>query len=220
MYSQAEENYLKAIYTLEKEKIGFISTNNIAKKMQTKASSVTDMLKKLDAKKLVVYERYKGAYLTVDGAKEALKVIRKHRLWELFLVKKLKFKWDKVHDIAEQLEHIQSEELINSLDAFLGFPKTDPHGDPIPDRNGTVVHEKGLSMLKMKVGQSGILKGVRDSSKAFLQYLDKKNLSLGDKIKVVDIEPYDESIHIETKTHRLSVSKHVANNLFLQPKKK
>ncbi len=219
MFTQAEENYLKAIYALENESSESISTNNIALKMETKASSVTDMLKKLAAKKLVEYKPYKGVHLTFEGEKVALKVIRKHRLWEYFLVKKLKFSWDSVHEIAEQLEHIQSDDLVNSLDAFLGFPKKDPHGDPIPDKDGIVVSNTSINMLGMKVGDVGVLNGVKDSTDAFLRYLDKKNLALGDRIKIIDIEPYDNSVYIETKTHHMSISKHVAKNLYLKNKK-
>jgi DtxR family Mn-dependent transcriptional regulator len=216
MYSQAEENYLKTIYVLEKEFSNGVSTNLIASKIKTKASSVTDMLKKLDAKDLVVYKKYQGVYLTEHGKLSALKVIRKHRLWECFLVQKLHFKWDEVHDIAEQLEHVKSEELINKLDAFLKYPKLDPHGDPIPDSHGRIILNKTTSISKMKIGATGILVAVKDSSATFLKYLNKKNLALGDKIKVIDIEPFDNSYHIETKTHRLVITNSVADNLCLK----
>ena len=216
MYSQAEENYLKTIYTLEKNFSNEVSTNLIASKIKTKASSVTDMLKKLAKKDLVVYKKYQGVYLTEHGRLSALNVIRKHRLWECFLVQKLQFNWDEVHDIAEQLEHVQSEALINKLDAFLKFPKLDPHGDPIPDAHGRTILNKTISILDMKIGSAGIFVGVKDSSATFLQYLNKKNLALGDKIKVIDIEPYDSSYHIETKTHRLVITNNVAENLYLK----
>lgn len=216
MYSQAEENYLKTIYTLEKNFSNEVSTNLIASKVKTKASSVTDMLKKLAKKDLVVYKKYQGVYLTEQGRLSALNVIRKHRLWECFLVQKLQFNWDEVHDIAEQLEHVKSEALINKLDAFLKFPKLDPHGDPIPDAHGRTILNKTVSIIDMKIGAAGIFVGVKDSSASFLQYLNKKNLALGDKIKVIDIEPYDNSYHIETKTHRLVITNSVAENLFLK----
>ena len=134
MFSQAEENYVKAIYALDTQTKKGVSTNLIAKKLQTKASSVTDMLQKLSGKRLVDYKKYHGVQLSKKGKKIAASVIRKHRLWETFLVRKLHFSWDEVHDIAEQLEHIQSERLIDGLDAFLEFPTVDPHGDPIPDK--------------------------------------------------------------------------------------
>lgn len=216
MYSQAEENYLKTIYTLEKEGGNGVSTNLIAGKIHTKASSVTDMLKKLANKNLVVYRKYQGVYLTELGRLSALKVIRKHRLWECFLVQKLQFKWDEVHDIAEQLEHVKSETLINKLDAFLKFPKLDPHGDPIPDAHGRTILSKTISITDMKIGSAGVFVGVKDSSATFLKYLNKKNLALGDKIRVIDIEPYDSSYHIETKTHRLVITSNVAENLCLK----
>lgn len=216
MYSQAEENYLKTIYTLEKEGGNGVSTNLIAGKIHTKASSVTDMLKKLANKNLVVYRKYQGVYLTELGRLSALKVIRKHRLWECFLVQKLQFKWDEVHDIAEQLEHVKSETLITKLDAFLKFPKLDPHGDPIPDAHGRTILSKTISITDMKIGSAGVFVGVKDSSATFLKYLNKKNLALGDKIRVIDIEPYDSSYHIETKTHRLVITSNVAENLCLK----
>ena len=175
MYSQAEENYLKTIYTLERNFSNEVSTNLIASKIKTKASSVTDMLKKLAKKDLVVYKKYQGVYLTEHGRLSALEVIRKHRLWECFLVQKLQFNWDEVHDIAEQLEHVKSEALINKLDAFLKFPKLDPHGDPIPDAHGRTILNKTVSIIDMKIGSAGIFVGVKDSSATFLQYLNKKN---------------------------------------------
>lgn len=216
MYSQAEENYLKTIYTLEKHFSDGVSTNLISSKINTKASSVTDMLKKLSNKDLVVYKKYQGVYLTELGRLSALKVIRKHRLWECFLVQKLQFQWDEVHDIAEQLEHVKSEALINKLDAFLKYPKLDPHGDPIPDAHGRTIMNKSVSITDMKIGSAGIFVGVKDSSATFLKYLNKKNLALGDRIKVIDIEPFDSSYHIETKTHRLVITNDVADNLFLK----
>ena len=213
MFSKAEENYLKSIYILDGESRKNISTNMLAYKMGTKASSVTDMLKKLSAKKLVSYKKYQGVVLTKEGRSVALKVVRKHRLWEYFLVKKLNYRWDEVHEIAEQLEHIQSETLIDKLESFLRFPKFDPHGDPIPDKNGKIMQIKTVNLLQLKVGQRGVLDNLKDSSDTFLKYLNKKNLALRDRIKVIDIEPFDNSVHIETRTHQLVISKKVAENL-------
>lgn len=213
MFSQAEENYLKSIYILSEESSTNISTNMIANKIKTKPSSVTDMVKKLSSKELVSYQKYQGVVLTMKGREVALKVVRKHRLWEYFLVKKLNYGWDKVHDIAEQLEHIQSDTLIDKLEEFLRFPKFDPHGDPIPDREGRIMQTKTVNLLQLKVGQKGVLDNLKDSSDTFLKYLNKKNLALRDRIKVIDIEPFDNSIHIETKTHQLVISKKVASNL-------
>src|SRR5690554_5916872 len=142
MFSDSEENYLKSIFHLQRLSEDGVSTNAIADRMQTKASSVTDMLKKLADKDLVNYIKYQGVTLTNKGKKTAASIIRKHRLWEVFLVEKLDFNWDEVHEIAEQLEHIQSEKLIKKLDAFLGYPKKDPHGDPIPDADGEIISVK------------------------------------------------------------------------------
>lgn len=216
MFSQAEENYIKCIYTLELEVGDEISTNLIASKIKTRASSVTDMLKKLSLKGLVVYKKYQGVRLTEKGKTTALRVVRKHRLWECFLVQKLGFKWDEVHEIAEQLEHVESDDLIDKLDAFLRFPRLDPHGDPIPDKHGRMIINQTVRVIDMKIGSVGVLTGVKDSSAPFLKYLNKKNLALGDKIKIIDIEPYDQSVHIETRTHRLVISNSVAENLFLK----
>jgi len=216
MYSQAEENYLKNIYSLQNETNNSISTNLLSDKMNTKPSSVTDMVKKLAVKDLVDYKKYQGVSLTDKGEKTALKVIRKHRLWEYFLVEKLQYNWEEVHEIAEQLEHIKSESLVNNLESFLHFPKFDPHGDPIPDRNGRVPINNAICLLDLKVGNVGILNSVKDSSRSFLNYLNKKNIALGDRIKVIDIEAYDNSIHIETRTHHMVLSKNVAKNLYLK----
>jgi len=216
MFSQAEENYLKNIYSLQNKDGSSINTNLLAAKMNTKPSSVTDMIKKLAMKDLVDYKKYQGVSLTEKGEKTALKVIRKHRLWEYFLVEKLHYNWEEVHDIAEQLEHIKSETLINNLESFLHFPKFDPHGDPIPDKNGRVPINNAICLLDLKVGNVGILNSVKDSSKSFLNYLNKKNIALGDRFKVIDIEAYDNSIHIETRTHHMVLSKNVAKNLYLK----
>jgi len=213
MLSFSEENYIKTIYHIEQFQSDGVSTNAIAKKIQTRASSVTDMLKKLAVKQLIIYEKYQGAQLTKKGKEIALKVVRRHRLWEYFLVKKLNYRWDEVHEIAEQLEHIKSDTLIDNLEEFLRFPKFDPHGDPIPDKNGKMILTKTVNLSDLKVGQKGVLDSLKDSSDAFLKYLNKKNLALRDIIKVIDIEPYDNSVHIETKTHRLLISKKVAQNL-------
>ncbi len=213
MFSQAEENYIKTIYTLQNGTKTVINTNLIAYKINTKASSVTDMIKKLSVKELLTYKKYQGVQLTERGEKIALKVIRKHRLWEYFLVKKLNYSWDEVHDIAEQLEHIKSDTLIDKLESYLQFPKFDPHGDPIPDRDGKIILTKTVNLLNLKVGQKGTLDSLKDSSDVFLKYLNKKQLALRDRIKVIDIEPFDNSIHIETKTHQLVISKKVAENL-------
>ena len=216
MFSQSEENYIKAIYHLATDSKKGISTNAIAKKLETKASSVTDMIKKLSDKKVVVYKKYQGVTLTDFGKKIAVNIVRKHRLWEVFLVEKLNFSWDEVHEVAEQLEHIKSPKLINELDAFLGYPKRDPHGDPIPDGEGNLqVIEKSLLSTLIK-GESGVCVGVDDSSSEFLQFLDKQGIALGKQLKIVSIEPFDGSLQIEIDNQLLSISSKIASNLYIQ----
>jgi len=216
MYSLAEENYLKTIYHLQQECKGGVSTNAIANQMDTKPSSVTDMVQKLADKKMLSYKKYKGTTLTSGGKKIAANVIRKHRLWEVFLVDKLKFHWDEVHEIAEQLEHIHSEELIIRLDKYLGTPDFDPHGDPIPDKNGNVkpTEKKLLSELKKK--QKGVCVGVKESGSDFLQYLDKRNITIGTKINVLGKEFFDGSMIIQVGRDQFFISKKIAENLYVQ----
>ncbi len=216
MFSQSEENYLKAIYHLGNPSQKGVSTSDIANKLDTKASSVSDMIKKLSDKKLVEYKKYYGVNLTKKGKLIAASVVRKHRLWEVFLVDKLNFTWDEVHDVAEQLEHIKSKKLMEELDSFLGFPKTDPHGDPIPDKDGNLQTIEKTLLSNLKKGESGICIGVKDSSSDFLQYLDKQNIKLGDQIKVMDKEAFDESTHIQIANRNMNISKKIAANLYIQ----
>ena len=216
MFSQSEENYLKAIYHLGNSSQKGVSTSDIANKLDTKASSVSDMIKKLSDKKLVEYKKYYGVNLTKKGKLIAASVVRKHRLWEVFLVDKLNFTWDEVHDVAEQLEHIKSKKLMEELDSFLGFPKTDPHGDPIPDKKGNLQTIEKTLLSNLKKGESGICIGVKDSSSDFLQYLDKQNIKLGDQIKVMDKEAFDESTHIQIANRNMNISKKIAANLYIQ----
>ena len=176
MATLSEENYLKAIFHLANDDDAAVSTNAIARKMETKASSATDMIQKLFEKGLIDYQKYKGVKLTENGRLAAVSVIRKHRLWEVFLVDKLRFSWDEVHEVAEQLEHIKSKKLISELDAFLEFPKEDPHGDPIPDHNGNMPYSKKLLLAKVKRSQRCICIGVKDSTRKFLQYLDIRQI--------------------------------------------
>ena len=216
MYSLAEENYLKAIYHLEHETKGEVSTNAIAERMATKPSSATDMMRKLADKKLLSYKRYKGVLLTPEGRKTAANVIRKHRLWEVFLVEKLKFHWDEVHEIAEQLEHVKSEELITRLDAYLGHPDFDPHGDPIPDKHGNVKRTEKKLLSELDKKQRGVCVGVKESSSDFLQYLDKKNITIGTKITVLGKEFFDGSMVIQVGRDQFFISKKIAENLYVQ----
>lgn len=216
MNTLSEENYLKAIFHLQSHLGDAVSTNAIAEKMDTKASSVTDMLKKLAEKNLVIYKKYRGVNLTDKGHLSAASVIRKHRLWEVFLVEKLNFSWGEVHDVAEQLEHIKSDKLINELDAFLDFPERDPHGDPIPDKDGKIYKSDKIVLSKVGINEDCICVGVNDSSSKFLKYLDKHQIALGSQLKVVAKESFDESMTILIDKHELNISKAVSNNLYVK----
>ena len=216
MFTLSEENYLKAIYHLESDSKKGISTNAIAKSLETKASSVTDMVKKLSEKEVVLYIKYQGVTLTEFGKKTAANIVRKHRLWEVFLVEKLNFSWDEVHEVAEQLEHIKSPKLINQLDALLGFPTHDPHGDPIPDKDGHVNKLDKILLSTLNKNESGVCVGVNDSSSEFLRFLDKKKITLGKKITVLEKEDFDDSLFIEVDGEKLSISKKIANNLYIK----
>jgi DtxR family Mn-dependent transcriptional regulator len=216
MFTLSEENYLKAIYHLESDSKNGISTNAIAKSLKTKASSVTDMVKKLSEKEVVLYVKYQGVTLTAFGKKTAANIVRKHRLWEVFLVEKLNFSWDEVHEVAEQLEHIKSAKLINQIDALLGFPTHDPHGDPIPDKEGNLKTVEKSLLATLSKNESGICIGVDDSSSEFLQYLDKKGITLGKKITILDKEDFDDSLLIEIDGEKSSISKKIANNLYIK----
>lgn len=212
----SEENYLKTIYHLTGVSNGEVSTNAIAEMIETKASSVTDMLKKLAEKGLVNYKKYQGVSLTDNGRLSAKMIVRKHRLWEVFLVEKLDFAWDEVHDIAEQLEHIKSEQLINKLDDFLGNPTEDPHGDPIPDRHGKIAKIEKMLLSELLQDQSGLCVGVKDSSTEFLKYLDKNQIALGSRIEVVLKEDFDASMKIRVGTNEIVISSKIAGNLFVK----
>lgn len=212
----SEENYVKKVYMLTRsEKTA--STNAIAEALETKASSVTDMVKKLSKKGWFNYKKYKGVELTEKGRKVALMIIRKHRLWETFLHEKLHFSWDEVHPIAEELEHIESEELVNRLDAFLGKPKFDPHGDPIPDKNGALTPHKNLFASDLNVNDKAIIIGIKDSSSDFLVYLDKIKLVLGAEFEVKDKLTFDNSLSLQVEEGKLlSISHHIASNIYVR----
>ena len=212
----SEENYLKTIYHLTASLNAGVSTNAIAEKMETKASSVTDMLKKLAEKDLVDYKKYQGVSLTTNGKLAAKMIVRKHRLWEVFLVEKLDFSWDEVHDIAEQLEHIKSEKLINKLDNFLGNPTEDPHGDPIPDANGNILKIEKQLLSEIGIAKTAICVGVKDTSPEFLQYLDKQKISLGSIIEVLSKEDFDASLQLKVNQNLFTVSHKIASNLYVK----
>jgi DtxR family Mn-dependent transcriptional regulator len=212
----SEENYLKVIYHLSNLTPKGVNTNAIAAMLDTKASSVTDMLKKLSEKEWIHYQKYQGVSLTDKGKVNAKIIVRKHRLWEVFLVEKLGFAWDEVHEVAEELEHIQSEKLINQLDQFLNFPSFDPHGDPIPNAKGEIIKIEKQLISEIEVGKTITCVGVKDTSVDFLQYLNKQNISLGTKMKVLDKEPFDGTLKIEVNSNVLVISDKIANNLYVK----
>lgn len=214
--SQAEENYLKAILRLENSHSGKVSTTLIANRLQMKASSVTDMIKKLADKGLVNYQKYKGVTLTTIGKQTSVSIVRKHRLWEVFLVDKLNYTWDEVHDIAEQLEHIKSESLIDRLDAYLGHPAVDPHGDPIPDKKGNFSSMNTISLHSIPANSKCILEGVKDSASDFLKFLNSLDISLGQTIKVLSKESFDQSMQIAYAGKTISLSEKISKNLIVK----
>lgn len=214
MQSFTEENYLKVIYHLA-EKVTTVQTNAIAEQIQTKPASVTDMLKKLAEKGLVDYIKYQGVSLTAKGKQTAINVVRKHRLWEVFLVDKLNFKWDEVHDVAEQLEHIKSAPLIERLDSFLGFPKTDPHGDPIPNKHGEFEDSTFIKLTELKINDSGTITGVSEHSSPFLKHLEKIGLTLGKQINLIDIAEFDGSVEITVGDANINVSREIAKHILI-----
>lgn len=214
--SFTEENYLKAIFKLYEQLEKPVSTNAIAAEMTTSAASVSDMLKRLRDKDLINYEKYKGVTLTMSGNSIATRLIRRHRLWEVFLVDKLDFSWDEIHDIAEELEHINSSKLTNQLDAFLGFPKFDPHGDPIPDKDGNFTTRKQV-LLSDSMFNKGVIVGVNEHSTPFLQQLDRLKLILGTSVEILEKFEYDGSLHIKINDDiEQTISGKMAQNIFIK----
>jgi DtxR family Mn-dependent transcriptional regulator len=202
MLSTAEENYLKAVFKLESEIKGPVPTGALAHSFGIQAPSVTDMVKKLAEKKLLRYEKSKGVRLTDKGKKIAVTVVRKHRIWETFLVQTLEFRWDEVHPLAEQLEHVHSEELIDRLDNFLGHPKFDPHGDPIPDRNGNIQATGAIPLKQGETGNTYKLIGIREDSNELLQYLNRQEIGLGSVLQIQDRETFDQSLRVMVNTEK------------------
>lgn len=217
MLSYTEENYLKAIYKIYEKTKDIVSTNSIAEMLNTTAASVTDMIKKLAVKELIIYEKYKGSKLTQEGAKVATNLIRKHRLWETFLVETLGFSWEEVHDIAEDLEHINSPKLIDRLDRFLKHPKYDPHGDPIPNAEGKFTLREQINLQKLVKGESGQLIGVNNNDDTFLAYLNELEIGIGTNIEVLEKNNYDRSIKVSiNKKTPILLTEKVCKNLFLK----
>lgn len=215
MQSFTEENYLKIIYHLS-EIANPVQTNAIAERIQTRAASVTDMIKKLSEKELINYVKYQGVTLTEKGKLAAIAIVRKHRLWEVFLVEKLNFRWDEVHDVAEELEHIKSTLLVERLDEFLDFPKVDPHGDPIPDRNGNFADLSFIKLSKLKAGETGTITGVSEHSSPFLKHLERLGLTLGKRLEVAEIIDFDGSVALKVDQHSVNISKEVAKHILIR----
>lgn len=213
--SYTEENYLKAIYFISGPEGHLVNTNAIAERLATKAATVTDMLRKLKSKRLVAYQPYKGTRLSAEGQRLAVAILRKHRLWETFLVEKLDFGWEEVHDIAEQLEHVRSPKLTERLADFLGYPEFDPHGDPIPDREGVFPQREQGTLDRCEIGSRCLIKGVRDSSRDFLTYVAKLGIKLGDALEVLSVEPYDRSMLLRSERREFRLSAQACANIYV-----
>ncbi len=215
-YSRTEENYIKAIYHLEAGKDS-VSTNDLAESLQTKPASITDMLKKLKKKKLVSYQAYYGCRLTLEGKQLALMIIRRHRLWEYFLSQKLDFSWNEVHDVAEELEHVSSEKLINKLDAYLGFPRFDPHGDPIPDEKGAIANDKLISLNNQPENKPCIVSKIGNQSVSILEMLEQKNIAIKTRLEIIKKYPFDGSMEVKVGRSRTTIlTKELAHNIFIK----
>ncbi len=217
MLSFTEENYLKALFNLSNN-TGEVNVNELSISLAIKMPTVTSMMKKLSEKKLVHYESYKPIRLTEKGKKEAGKIIRKHRLTEMFLVEKMKFGWEDVHDIAEQLEHIQSTLFFEKMDELLGYPKIDPHGSPIPDKNGKMIWKEYSKLSDCKTGDTVKLSAVINTSSDFLKYLNSREMQLGLKIKVKSIEAFDKSMVVTYGKHQIETLSHIVCDRLLVEK--
>ena len=211
--SQTEENYLKSIFHLSEFGNKKVTTNSISKILNIEPASVTDMIKKLSRKKLIYHEKYKGATISKVGIKLALQIIRRHRLWEVFLHDKLKFKWDQIHDIAEELEHVSSDKLIDSLDKFLKYPRIDPHGDPIPNKLGQFNFIDKISISDLNIGEIGIVSRIINEDEEFFNLLNKLNIEIGTEIKIIDKIYYDGSVEIVINNKSVIISKNIALNI-------
>lgn len=215
-YSISEENYIKAIYRLQRVD-GTVTTNELANELKTKPASVTDMMKKLKVKKVLHYQPYQGFRLTHEGSKVALGIIRRHRLWEYFLAEKLKFTWDEVHEVAEDLEHVSNKKLIDKLDEFLDFPRVDPHGDPIPDANGRIEASKKINLTELPFNTAATVSNVKDQSSSILELLEHKKITIGTRLEVKKKFDFDESLEIKVgKQAAFSISRQLAENIFVK----
>jgi len=216
-FSIAEENYIKSIYHLQQADEN-VSTNALADRLKTKPASITDMLKKLQGKGLINYNKYKGFRLSKEGNKAALIIIRRHRLWEYFLVDQLQFNWEDVHEVAEQLEHVSSRKLVDKLDAFLGHPRFDPHGDPIPDSNGRINARHQMPLLSLPLNTAAVITSVTSQSSDLLTFLSSRKIKLGTKLEVRRRLDFDNSLEVKIKNRQsLHISEQVANAIQVNP---
>lgn len=211
----SEENYLKTLYKLEDKQIKKVNNIALSKALDLNPATVLEMVRKLNAKKVVEILPDKSIQLTDKGKKKALSIIRKHRLWEVFLVDKLSYKWNEVHDLAEQLEHIESDDLIKRLEAFLGHPTVDPHGDPIPDEAGKVKKIKALPLTEAPAKKGATIVGLANSSDEFLKYMDKIGLTIGDNLQLLEIEEFDKSLTVQHKKSSITLSNEAAVNILV-----
>ena len=214
MHTLSEENYLKAIYRLS-QKTDKITPTAIAESLGNNAASVVDMIRKLTDKSLIEYDKKKGVKLTEDGLKHAILIVRKHRLWEVFLLDKLGYRWDQIHEIAEELEHISNGDLADRLDKFLGFPDYDPHGDPIPKANGKLPKLYSVTLADIKEGDKCSVVAVKDTSSSFLQYLVKLNIGIGTQILLVEKITFDQSLVININGAETTVSQKFGENILI-----
>ena len=216
MQSQTEENYLKAICLLSEFGTRRVNTNDLAHSLENKPSSVTVMIKRLSERGFLSYEKYKGVNLTTEGKKAAMAIIRKHRLWETFLVEALDFSWDEVHETAEQLEHVRSPLLIDRLDKYLGYPDRDPHGDPIPNAKGEMRNNGDILLSEADADKPYKIVRVSDSSDSFLKYLNEIEINLDTTLTVIDRIEYDDSMKVKLNNEReVLLSGNSCNNIYV-----
>ncbi len=213
--NHSEENYLKTLYKLENKQIKKVNNIALSKALELNPATVLEMVRKMSEKNLVEVLADKTIQLTEKGRKKALLIVRRHRIWEVFLVEKLNYEWNEVHDLAEQLEHIESDDLVKRLEEFLKFPSVDPHGDPIPDENGKVKKLKTQPLTSAPLKKKVTIAGVTNSSNEFLKYLDKVGLSIGNVLEVSEIEAFDKSITVIHKKNSINLSNDVAKNLLI-----
>ncbi|MEY3177840.1 MAG: hypothetical protein RJB42_81 [Bacteroidota bacterium] len=214
-YSVSEENYIKAIFHLQEE-VERVNTVQLAQTMKTKPASITDMLKKLKAKKLLDYQPYYGFKLTAEGNKIALGIIRRHRIWEYFLAEKLKFNLHEIHELAEVLEHVSSKKLIDKLDAYLGSPKFDPHGDPIPDLEGKITLDNYISLAAMEEKIRGRVCRIGNASKKIMELISHQQIKIGSQIIIEKKFEFDASMEITVdRKHKANISQQLAKNIFI-----